>query len=176
MRSVPRKQVDLDGMRDFRKDDTRDALNALSVGEIVNLIGAPDEYTEYASVSGWSEGDGRPTLASEDPAVMQAIGRCLASRVRSVLPPIRTLGDAAHPSACDWCDYPQAELTKACSWSVWHSHFVIADVLEWQGKEGSRYARPGTVTGYQNPDWRRFYTLGPHERERRIAAATGRPA
>jgi hypothetical protein len=157
-------------LSDF-SDKSRDTLNAMSIAQVVASIGAPDEHVQYASVPGWKVGDGRPDLASDDPAVMQAMGRCAASRVRHKLPAMAL--ERVHLSACGWCEYPLEEVLKACAWATMASRFVTADVLEWTNTEGRKYARPGTLTGYQNNRWATFWALPIEERERQIKAASG---
>jgi hypothetical protein len=158
----------------FADDGIRELLDALGVDELVRLLGEPASITEYATAPGWSVGDGQPTLANDDPAVMQAIGRCAANRARRTFDAPMPMLDKAHPTRCDWCDFPQDELLKACSWAVHQSRFVLADVLVWTNDEGHRYVRSGNLTGYQNPRWRRFFEDNDRERERQIAVATGR--
>lgn len=159
----------------FTDDAIRDVLDALNVTDLVGLLGDPVPMTEYATAPGWTVGDGRPTLANDDPAVMQAIGRCSAHRARRKYDFPMPMLDKVHPTRCDWCDFPDDELLKACSWAVHQSRFVLADVLVWTNEDGHRYVRSGHLTGYQNPRWRRFFEdTTDHERERQIAVATGR--
>lgn len=171
---MPKRQMNPPEVMDnLGREDVRDMLNALSVGEVIALLGSPSERVGYATAPGWTQGEGRPALANEDPAVMQSVGRCAAERARRRFPAPLPVLRAVHPSSCDWCEYPEDELLKACAWAVWHSRYVESHVFEWRG-DGATYTRAGSMTGYQNPDWRRFFELPTKERERRIDAASGR--
>lgn len=159
----------------FADEDVRDFLNKCDVSTIIGKYGAPDDHiTKHAEAKGWQTGDGRPALASDDPAVMQAIGRCAADRSRQTLKAPVPFRRSVHPSPCAWCDYPTDELLKACAWAVHQSAFVTADVFVWRNNQGHTYARPGSLTGYQRKEWREFWALPEKERERRIEAASGR--
>lgn len=176
MPAIDRKQqalrVKLDD-HDFTDQDVLSLLAEMDIDQIIRTLGEPRHFTEYATAQGWKVGDGRPSVANDDPAVMQSVGRCAAARVRWSAKPNLSFG-SVHPASCDWCDYPIEELLKACSWSVHQSGYVVADVLLWEGKERSTYARPAGGTGYQNPGHRIFWELPAKERERRIEVASGR--
>lgn len=167
------KTVDLSVLRDFSEQSV-EALNAMTTSDVIVALGAPTEHVVCATAQGWSPGDGRPDLASEDPAVMQAIGQCAAFKTRLRFSAPLPLTLAAHPGTCEWCGYPLVELVKACAWATWQSRLITAHVLEWKNKENRQYLRPGSLTGYQNPEYRRFWDLPPKERDRRVAAASGR--
>lgn len=162
----------------YGSESSTDKLNALSIAELIGLLGAPSERVNYVSVPGWSEGDGRPAVADDDPATMQAIGRCAANRVRSELPEMALLAHRAHPSTCGWCDYPLDMLLAACSWSVHQSGLVGQQILAWSDncEKPHDYLRAGTEGGFRNRRYREFWALPGNERERRIEAASGRKA
>lgn len=159
----------------FENEDVRSVLDDMDVDTVIRTIGEPRRATEYAVQPGWAVGSGRPTFADDDPAVMQAIGRCAANRVRHGLMALAGLG-GVHPSPCGWCDYPLEQLLEACSWAVLVSRYVVLDLLIWRNDDGAQYSRPGGLTGYQNPSWRQFFEVAPKERERRIEAAAERRA
>jgi len=155
----------------FSDREVREYLDSLEYRYIVARFGDPVITTHYAEVPGWRPGDGRPVLASEDPAVMAAIGRCASWRQRERLPGPQALPGWVHPAECGWCSYPLAELLTACAWSVWHSRHVLSEVHAWLGKDGSVYARGGRSDVYENPAWAEFAALTPAERTTRVLAA-----
>lgn len=68
--------------RMFRDPDVLAVLDAIEeVALLVPLVGRPVVRQSWER-SGWDDRDPRPALASDDPAVMCAIGRCAASRIR----------------------------------------------------------------------------------------------
>lgn len=167
--------------RQFHDDDVRALADAMTLDQLFSVLGAADEeHVRYAMAGGWQVGDERPSLAHDDPAVMQAVGRCATNRIRLDGAP-RLPGDI-HPSTCDWCDFPLEELLKACAWSVHQSGYVEAHVFVWLSKakdgtkdpKGPKYVRAGGDTAYRHREHRAFWDLPPKERERRIEAATGR--
>lgn len=119
----------------------------------------------------WRQGADRPSLADEDPAVQQAIGRCAASRARHALPHTLPLTEQAHPRPCEWCDYPLEHLLAACDWAVWASRYVTGEVLTWTNDVGLSYHRSGPTGYFENPVHRTFWALPPSVREDRIRAA-----
>jgi hypothetical protein len=157
--------------RQFDHKDVRALMDEMSAQTLTARLGYPAVEKRYFEGSGsWQPGDGRPTLADEDPAVMQAIGRCLAHRVRG-----QFSLSSIHPTTCDWCDYPTEELVVACDWAAWQSRYVIANLNVWVGAETdwgkpTTYARSGPVDYYENPRWREFWAMGHHERGRAIAS------
>ena len=67
--------------RAFDDPQVRAYLDTLSVETVEYRLGTPRVITIYAQPLGhWRVGDGRPSLANEDPAVMEAIGRCATAR------------------------------------------------------------------------------------------------
>jgi hypothetical protein len=148
-----------------------DRLDRMELLEIIGLLGEPDHRTRYAGPLGhWRHGDPRPALADESPAVMQAIGRCAAARIRAAGPLV--LAGPIHPAPCGWCGFPLRELLAACDWAAWRSRYVVADLLVWEGAEGSTYVREtGRADTYGEPVWAAFWALPSSERARRIEAA-----
>lgn len=171
----------------FDDREVRTALDNLSVEQVCHLLagndhdhGQPNRYRTFAEGQGyWRPGDGRPPLADPDPAVMQAIGRCAAYQARLKFGTHVPLVLKAHPRECAWCDYPLAELLKACDWATVTSRFLITEELVWFQqpaaetplKRGPSYHRSGLGAVYLNEAWAAFWALGPADREARIAAA-----
>lgn len=145
----------------FGDPDVLALLDEATVEALYSRLGAPRIVTRYAEPMGhWSPGDGRPPLADDDPAAMQSVGRCAASRIRGVIP----LPGAIHPAECGWCAYPLAELLRACDWATWHSRYVLAELAVWAGAEGSTYTRELRANVYDNPRWAAWFALSPKER------------
>lgn len=171
--------------RDFGDREVIEALDSMNLDAVCRALSSPSDdgwpvvrRTFARGQGGWVEGDGRPALADDDPAVMQAIGRCAAWRLRAKLPGPLLLDSAAHPRPCGWCEYPVAELLRACDWATITSRYVVAEFLQWWqyphadiGKKGLAYHRQGTDGVYLNERWAAFWALPTDERTRRIAAA-----
>lgn len=161
-------------MNDYylRDRDLLDTLDELpNEGVAAYLDQEPALHRTYAEAPGWSQGDSRPKLADDDPAVMQAIGRCASSRLRRRLPEAAILVGGIHPQPCGWCDYPLRELVAACSWSVWVSRLVTTEWLSWSGKSGSTYVRILRSDSYENPAYAAFWALLGTERLSRVDTA-----
>ncbi len=149
-------------------------LDRMDRDEVVGLFGEPLRVTRHALPLGhWRPGQSRPALADDDPAVMQAIGRCAAARIRD---PRLTRGLAAiHRDPCGWCGFPLRELLAACDWAVTRSRYVVIDLLVWRGEDGSVYLRDTLRSGiYEEPAWSTFWALPAFERGRRIRAVVER--
>lgn len=156
--------------REFDDPKVQQLLDALSVESIEYRLGPPRVVTVHATAPGWDQGSGQPSLASEDPAVMQAIGRCLASRSRFETPQLSA--GAIHPRRCGWCDYPTEQLQAASSWAVWHSRYVISELLVWTNDERHvSYVREVRSGEYGNPAWTEFFGLSRRERASRVERA-----
>jgi hypothetical protein len=139
-------------------------LDEMSVGELVTIYGEPSRWTEYVPPQGyWSPGDERPAVVPETPAVAQAIGRCVAARVRWLgddpnrALPASVTGSGMHPGTCTWCDFPIAELLKATDYAAWQSHLVAVDELVWVGRFGNYHRSTGKTGEYANPEWAAFF-------------------
>ncbi len=153
-------------------------LDGYGYRELLTMLGDPARVeTRYATAIGWQPGDGRPALATDDPAVAQAMGRCALDRaVRGDTP----VGGVArlrmvHSTPCGWCDYPLDELVAACAHAVWTSRFVAVEFAVWEGVHGREEARPtGRAGTYENPVWAAFFALSPGDRRRRIDHAAAR--
>jgi hypothetical protein len=169
----------------FDDREVRAALDSLTVDMVVaQLSGDEDDHGQptlrrtFAEGQGyWRPGDGRPALADDDPAVMQAVGRCAAYQARLKLGHIPLIL-AAHPRRCAWCDYPLAELLRACDWATITSRFLVTERLVWRqhpGRphphQGAIYERGGMQATYLNDAWAAFWAMDPADREERIAAA-----
>lgn len=114
--------------------------------------------TEHATGHGyWREGDGTPALVADGPAVANAMGRCVANRVRYGLAALGMAAGSIHSARCGWCDYPKDVLLKALDHATWRSHYITAEYLNWPAK-GNVYTRStGRAGEYENPDWARFF-------------------
>lgn len=172
--------------REFARRDVMEALDAMTIDAVCRTLYSPSDDGEptvtrvFAQGQGsWRIGDGRPTFADEDPAVMQAIGRCAAYRVRLKMPGVMPLVAAAHPKACAWCEYPVAELLRACDWATVTARYVVTERLTWRQypnhpdprERGQSYHRGGRDDVYLNDAWAAFWALDAAAREARIAAA-----
>ena len=158
--------------REFHDPKVRAYLDTLDLDALRWRLGEPRIVTVYAEGQGyWHPGDGKPMLADEDPAVMQAIGRCALARVRSSVPS-SLVSDAIHPAACGWCVYPQELLLGALDWAAWHSRYVVTEVYVWAADERwITYERGNRTSEYENPVWRDYWALPRHERIRRVERA-----
>lgn len=141
-------------------------LDRMERDEIAGLLGEPVRVTRFVQPLGhWRPGQPRPVLADDDPAVMQAIGRCAAARIRDP----RLVSGSVHPRPCGWCGFPLRELLAACDWAAARSRYVVVDLMVWRGEDGSAYLRDMHRSGiYEEPAWSAFWTLPTTERSRRI--------
>ena len=131
----------------------------------------PAIVTRYAEPRGsWRQGDGAPVLADEDPAVMQAIGRCATAELQRMGGFPKELSSTHDTRRCGWCDYPIAERLAACDWAVFRSRYVDVEIAVWRGK-GSTHERTLRQDVYENPTWAAFWALPADERQARISAA-----
>lgn len=148
--------------------EVQELLDDLPLRSVEGTLGTPETAIAHHEPAGrwWHQGDPRPVLADDDPAVMQAIGRCAASRARGVL----VMG-AIHPEGCQWCEYPTGLVLAACEWASWSSRYVTSVIHRWRGKD-AEYVRSGEAHWYANPRWQSFWALGVPEREARIRRAT----
>ena len=159
--------------RRFDDPEVRAALDMFPESVIVNRFGPPESVVTYARPQGnWKVGAGHPTLASDDPAVIQAIGRCAANRVRGRY----TLLSGAHPRECSWCPYPLPLLLEACDWATYMSRYIVTEVLIWRkGTDGPdrhvTYIRGGRSDVYENQVWAAYWALPVAVRSERILAA-----
>lgn len=171
--------------RDFGDREVVEALDAMSIEAVCRALYSPADdgqpFTERTFAEGqgsWHVGDGRPGLADDDPAVMQALGRCAAYQVRRKLPGLMPLVAKAHPGECAWCGYPVAEMIRACDWAVVTSRYLATERLSWlqwplakPGDRGVSYSRSGQSGVYVNGAHAAFWELCPDVREARIQAA-----
>lgn len=154
--------------RQFRDPDVLAVLDAMDEESLRYRLGAPYVRTSWER-SGWDDHDPRPALASDDPAVMCAIGRCASYRAAQRLGPV--LPGWVHPAECGWCSYPIEELLRALSWSTWASRHMESEALLWDGADGSTYLRPGAPERWEHPGWAEFADLPTWERTARVQAA-----
>lgn len=148
----------------------RGGLERTGAGICGYLDQEPVIDTHYAVVDGWHQGDRRPALADEDPAVNAAIGRCATWRLRGSFPGPTAVVGRLHPAPCGWCEYPLLELLLALSWGVWRSRLVVSETRTWRGRNGSSYTRPGRHGVYEHPAWAAFAALSPEEQTARVMA------
>ena len=157
----------------FHDPEVQKALDEWPVSAVVKRYGPPETQIHYAKPQGnWKVGAGHPILAIDDPAVIQAIGRCAASRVQGRY----TLPSGAHPRECSWCPYPLPLLLEACDWATYMSRYIVTEVLIWRkGTDGPdrhvTYARGGRSDVYENQAWVAFWALPVAVRSARILAA-----
>lgn len=157
--------------REFDDPDVRKMTAAMTIPALIVELGQPEIVTRYAEPRGnWRQGDDRPALADDDPAVMQAIGRCAFAELQRMGGFPKTLSSTHDTTACAWCDYPIAERLAACDWAVFRSRYVEAEFAVWRGK-GSDHLRTLRQDVYENPAWRDFWALPTDERQARIRAA-----
>lgn len=158
--------------REFDDAKVRAYLDTLDLDALRWKLGEPRIVTLYAQPIGyWHQGDGRPMLADEDPAVMQAIGRCATARRDAG--PIES--GAIHGGRCGWCEYPAELLLGACDWAIWHSRFVVTELAVWADHDEPwvSYEREVRSSVYDNPAWATFWALPRAERRQRVERAQG---
>lgn len=114
--------------------------------------------TEYATGQGhWREGDGTPAIVADGPAAANAIGRCVANRVRYGLREIGVSAGNIHSSRCGWCDYPKDVLLVTLDHATWRSRYVVTEYLVWPAKNGHYSRATGRAGEYDNPSWAPFF-------------------
>lgn len=163
--------------RNFDQKEAIKYLDDLSTSEVIVLAGSPLYVRNYRRRM--KAYDAPPALASDDPAVTEAMGRCAVSRMDFfgvALPRASAAGSLIHRVAdCQWCDYPTDELVAACDYAVGTMRYLEDELLVWHENEatrgGAKYIRPGRSGVYEHPAWADFWSQPTHERERRIAAA-----
>lgn len=157
-------------------------LDRMTIGEVVGVLGRPDRevrrYQESPPIRlengtlgpAWSVGDGRPMLATDDPAVIVAMNVCAVARNPWV---VRGQINERHPGPCGWCDYPLIELHRAIAHATYFSRLVRDHLLVWVGDDHDLYIRSGPEDGrYLAPAWEDFAALHDGEQRRRVAAVT----
>lgn len=172
--------------REFDDPDVREALDQLTLSELIATFGQPATIRRYAEPpvvakvkddpsprAAWEPGDGRPALADDDPAVMQMIGRCAVSRIRGDNTLERITSGAIHPDGCEWDAYPLEELVKACAWAVWHARHRTVELHVWRrGDTGEdrdvTYAREGDADVWENPAWASWWAMPRRDRAHRL--------
>jgi hypothetical protein len=90
----------------------------------------------------WRPGQPHPLIDASSPAVAQAVGRCLTARVmvaNKLNMPALLPSKAYHPSECDWCVYPVAQLREAIGYAAWVSKYDMV------------------LGEYHNPAWAQFF-------------------
>lgn len=166
--------------RRFEDRDVRAILDGMDASDLIVRLGQPHTVTRYAETfgsvatrTGWQQGEKLPLIRDEDPAVMQAVGRCAAAEAqRKGGFPVRSLHD---DTRCAWCIYSLAERLASCDWTVFRSRFVVAEFALWyadqEDRRGASYQRTLRQDVYENPAHAAFWALSVAEREARITAA-----
>lgn len=133
-------------------------LDATDIATLQAEHGDWRKVTEYATGQGyWREGDGTPVLVAETPAIAQAMGRCVANRLRYGLDAIGVAAGSIHPARCGWCDYPKDVLLVALDHATWRSRYVVTEYLVWPAKGGTYTRATGRAGEYDNPTWLQFF-------------------
>lgn len=147
-------------------------LDTLPMGDLQGLLGSGVTREDVAEPgSTWRQGDPRPYLADEDPAVMGAIGRCAIARWRGSQEYGTLVRGAYHPAECGWCEYPAAELRRAQDWSTWHAGLIVSQWVTWT-RDGDAYSRPTGAAGtYGNGRWRAFAAMSAAEQTYHVGRA-----
>lgn len=163
------------GRREFDDPDVRKMLAGLDLSSLIARLGQPHMVTLYAPTRGyWSQGQPLPALRDEDPAVMQAIGRCSVYRQQHAMG-LSLMSSIHDRGRCAWCAYPLAELLRACDWGVFRSRYVEQEFAVWYAdqvkRKGARHALPTRANEYENPVWMEFFALPMLQRRVRIEAA-----
>jgi len=142
------------------------SLEAMDYAELFVELSEPDHVTTVMRDGGaaWAIGDPRPTLATDDVAAIQAMGRCLAWRASRKLEVNALSG--IHPRVCQWCDFPDAEVLAAIDWAGWNSGLIVIQYATWKGSFGSHYDRQTPAQGtYTNVRWAAFFGNAPSRDE-----------
>lgn len=146
-------------------------LDNLEWDALVAELGEPDHIATVMREGGrcWQPGQPKPVLANSDPAVTQAMARCLCSRLAH-----GTSGDfgavlnsmVIHPKVCNFCDYPTEQLEAAVDWAGWESSLTEIEYATWRGRDRSTYSR-GTLRqgAYGNPRWANFFSEAPSRKD-----------
>lgn len=154
-------------------------LDRMSTNEVVGILGRPDRevrrYQEAPPIRledgtlgpAWTVGDGRPALATDDPAVVIAMNLCAVARNPWV---VRNQINERHPGPCGWCDYPLLELHRAIAHATYFARLVRDHLLVWVGDDHELYIRAGEDDGrYQSQPWADLAALHAGEQRRRVA-------
>jgi hypothetical protein len=166
-------------MYDFANRRDRKDLDLLSIDALIGIFGEPEVIPEWDAprLRHWQPGDPRPLFANDDPAVMQAIGRCAAARVygslRSDLAPLRSVITNAHPAECGWCSDSLEELLAACDWATFDGRTQTAEWLtlkQERNGEQATYQRRMSI-GVRSQRHADFWALSWRERSERIRQA-----
>jgi len=166
-------------------------LDRMTDNEVFGLLGNCREVRRYFEASPgirddgtlgplWKVGDGRPLLASDEPAVIAALGHCASARRRFPKADIPVTEN--HPTVCGWCEptpdgrggtapaYPLRELEKAIAHGLYFSRLVKDHLLVWDGSDGGTYVRTGPEDGRcQSEAWEAFAGLSATDQKRRVA-------
>jgi hypothetical protein len=141
------------------KKEVLEILEATSIEQLKRDHSDFRRFTLYSQPFGhWKLGTPRPVVSADGPAEANAIGRCVANRVRYGLMEGVNLGNI-HSSECGWCAYPKDVLLAALDHAIVISQHVEADYLVWRTADKSRdYTRDLHRAGeYDNPRWADFW-------------------
>lgn len=155
-------------------------LDRLSIRDVEGLLGRSDReirrYQEAPPVRledgtlgpAWKVGDGRPMLATDDPAEVVAMNLCAIARNPWV---VRMQVNERHPGPCGWCGYPLAELHRAIAHATYFARLVRDHLLVWVGSDHAIYVRAGEDDGvYLAHQWADMAALHAGEQRQRVAA------
>lgn len=118
----------------------------------------------------WKVGDGRPALATDDPAEVVAMNLCVIARSPRGARTIAGVTER-HPERCGFCDYPVVELHRAIAHATYFARLVRDHLLVWIGDDHAGYIRAGEEDGqYQSPAWEAFAALHAGEQRARVDA------
>lgn len=155
--------------RRFDEAPVRSVLDRMGVADLISMFGDPVWVRNYhQSTTHWKPGDDRPALASDDPSVMQAIGRCAVGRIA---PPkgLSTPASIHDVSRCGWCEYPVDELLKACEWAQYQAMYLTAEMIVWHEdpvkRRGARYIRWMRGDQYTGTTYSEYFARPHYDRE-----------
>lgn len=138
----------------------RKLLDELTIEELTETYGQPQIYTlPHAGQGHWRQGDGRPEVVAETPAMAQAIGLCAAARIRN-RDAAGSLGftGLGHRGECGYCTYPLDILLRTLDHANWLGGYLVVDLAVWPTRDGSSYVREtGRAGEYAHPAWARFF-------------------
>lgn len=169
--------MDRSATYDLANPKHRRELDGLSIDAIVDIFGEPAITPDWdmPRLLHWQPGQPRPLFADDDPAVMQAVGRCATARVFGRVgghpEMLGAVVTEAHPVECGWCDQPLDMLLAACDWATFEGRAQTGEWLTWtQHRDGAVYQRRLPVDR-RNSRHADFWSLAPSQRAERIEQA-----
>lgn len=154
-------------------------LDRMSLAEVCGVLGRPDREVRNLEPAppirledgtmgpAWKVGDGRPVLATDDPAEVVAMNLCAIARNPWTA---RQAVTERHPARCGFCDYEVLELHRAIAHATYFARLVRDHLLVWVGDDHEVYLRAGEDDGrYQSQHWADLAALHAGEQRRRVA-------